>query len=124
MLSVRNTVCNRILAGGAAAVVSAAELAGFGAPESVEDGPAGESLVTYEGGRHIVYSEETGAQPLVGMIGETWVKEGGFDASVGLPTDAEMVNDDGNGWTQEFTQGTIAWTAGDSGEYSAEVQAN
>lgn len=107
-----------------AAVASLAESGDFGAPESVEDGPNGESLVTYADGRHIVHSEESGAQPLVGMIGETWVSEGGFDAPVGLPTAAEVANEDGNGWTQEFTQGSIAWTADDSGEYSADVQAN
>lgn len=131
---------NRILAGGAAAVISpgvascsqaedpvteptgaeetggaditevvpAAESTGFGAPESVEEGPEGASPVTYEGGRYIVHLAETGAQPLVGMIGETWVSEGGFDAPVGLPTAAEMPNGDGPGWTQEFTRGTIA----------------
>lgn len=104
------------------AVASAAESAGFGAPESMEEGPDGESLVAYENGDYIVHSEESGAQPLVGMIAETWMSEGGFDSSVGLPTAAEVANDDGNGWTQKFTQGTISWTADDSGEFSADIQ--
>lgn len=106
------------------AVAEAAESNGFANPESMDEGSDGEVLVAYENGQYIVHSDETGAQPLVGMIAETWMNEGGFDAPVGLPTAPEEANEDGNGWMQEFTQGTIAWVADDSGEYSEDVQTN
>lgn len=107
-----------------AAAAAAGEEADFGAPESVDEGPDGQTLVTYADGNHIIYSEETGAQPLVGMIAETWVEEGGFDASVGLPTSPERESDDRAGWTQEFTNGTISWVADDAGEFEADIQEN
>lgn len=106
------------------AAAEAGEQADFGAPESVDEGPEGQTLVTYAEGNHIVYSEETGAQPLVGMIAETWVEEGGFDAAVGLPTAPESESDDRAGWAQDFTNGTIAWVADDTGEFGADIQTN
>ncbi|ANE05324.1 hypothetical protein ccrud_07150 [Corynebacterium crudilactis] len=101
------------------AVVTAAEKAGFSIPESVEEGANGEALVTFPEG-YIANSEESGAQPLVGMIGESWINEGGLAASVGLPTAPEEATD--NGWTQQFASGVISWIDNGTGEYTAEVQ--
>lgn len=104
------------------AVAAAAEQAGFSVPESVENGPNGASLVTYPEGL-IVHSADSGAQPLVGKIAETWMGEGGLEAAVGLPTAPEEPTSEGNGWTQEFTGGVISWVADGSGEFTADVQA-
>lgn len=101
------------------AVVTAANTAGFSTPESVEEGPNGESLVTFPEG-YIVNSAEGGAQPLIGMIGETWISEGGLSAAVGLPTGPEEATT--NGWTQQFTAGVISWLDDGSGQFSASVE--
>ena len=101
------------------AVVTAANAAGFSAPESVEEGPNGESLVTFPEG-YVVNSAEGGAQALVGMIGETWISEGGLSAAVGLPTGPEEATN--NGWTQQFTAGVISWLDDGSGQFSASVE--
>lgn len=101
------------------AVVTAANAAGFSTPESVEEGPNGESLVTFPEG-YVVNSAEGGAQALVGMIGETWIGEGGLSAAVGLPTGPEEATT--NGWTQQFTAGVISWLDDGSGQFSASVE--
>ena len=101
------------------AVVTAANAAGFSTPESVEEGPNGESLVTFPEG-YIVNSAEGGAQALVGMIGETWIGEGGLSAAVGLPTGPEEATT--NGWTQQFTSGVISWLDDGSGQFAASVE--
>ncbi|AJE67413.1 hypothetical protein [Corynebacterium glutamicum] len=101
------------------AVVTAANAAGFSTQESVEEGPNGESLVTFPEG-YIVNSAEGGAQALVGMIGETWIGEGGLSAAVGLPTGPEEATT--NGWTQQFTSGVISWLDDGSGQFAASVE--
>ncbi|SJM67407.1 putative secreted protein [Corynebacterium glutamicum] len=101
------------------AVVTAANAAGFSTPESVEEGPNGESLVTFPEG-YVVNSAEGGAQALVGMIGETWIGEGGLSAAVGLPTGPEEATT--NGWTQQFTSGVISWLDDGSGQFAASVE--
>ena len=101
------------------AVVTAANAAGFSTPESVEEGPNGESLVAFPEG-YIVNSAEGGAQALVGMIGETWIGEGGLSAAVGLPTGPEEATT--NGWTQQFTSGVISWLDDGSGQFAASVE--
>ncbi|AKF27452.1 hypothetical protein YH66_07780 [[Brevibacterium] flavum] len=101
------------------AVVTAANAAGFSTPESVEEGPNGESLVTFPEG-YVVNSAEGGAQTLVGMIGETWIGEGGLSAAVGLPTGPEEATT--NGWTQQFTAGVISWLDDGSGQFAASVE--
>ena len=101
------------------AVVTAANAAGFSTPESVEEGPNGESLVTFPE-CYIVNSAEVGAQALVGMIGETWIGEGGLSAAVGLPTGPEEATT--NGWTQQFTSGVISWLDDGSGQFAASVE--
>ncbi|MDK4278853.1 hypothetical protein QPX43_00650 [Corynebacterium accolens] len=94
----------------------------WGDVQSVESSDKG-TLATFEGGKHLVYSEETGAQPVIGKIAETWVNEGGLDASVGLPTKPEADATDANGWTQEFSNGTISWTEGEDGQFKADIEA-
>lgn len=85
----------------------------------MEEGPNGESLVTFPEG-YIVNSAEGGAQALVGMIGETWIGEGGLSAAVGLPTGPEEATT--NGWTQQFTSGVISWLDDGSGQFAASVE--
>ena len=53
------------------------------------------------------------------MIAETWMSEGGLDAPVGLPTSDEQRVD--NGWTQEFSNGSISWLSDHQGTFSATV---
>lgn len=94
----------------------------WGDVQSVESSDKG-TLATFEGGKHLVYSEETGAQPVIGKIAETWVNEGGLDASVGLPTNPEADATDANGWIQTFSNGTISWTEGEDGQFKADIEA-
>ena len=94
----------------------------WGDVQSVESSDKG-TLATFEGGKHLVYSEETGAQPVIGKIAETWVNEGGLDSSVGLPTKPEADATEANGWTQEFSNGTISWTEGEDGQFKADIEA-
>ncbi|QGU06879.1 LGFP repeat protein [Corynebacterium occultum] len=106
-----------------AAVLPVAEQAGFGAPTEVEEGAEGQTLVSFEEG-YVVNSVEGGAQSLVGMIAETWIDEGGLDSDVGVPVAPEEANAEGNGWTQEFNNGTISWADDGSGEFVADIQSN
>lgn len=92
----------------------------WGEVQNIEEGDNG-SVATFENGDLLVYSEDHGAQPVVGKIAETWQNEGGLDAEVGLPTAAEQDATEGTGWTQDFTDGTISWLQDDSGEFSAEI---
>ena len=58
--------------------------------------------------------------PLVGMIAETWKKDGGLDNEIGLPLKAEDKRDDNNGWIQDFQNGTIEWLE-ENGEFGAKI---
>ncbi|AIG63909.1 hypothetical protein CATYP_03690 [Corynebacterium atypicum] len=78
-------------------------------------------IAEFENGDHVVYSEETGAVPLVGKIGETWFAEGGANSAVGLPTAPEKVASEAHGWTQSFQHGQISWL-GENGTFSADIQ--
>ena len=92
----------------------------LGAITSVTDRNEGkEAIVETEGGQKIVYSKDTGAHIVQGMIAETWMSEGGLDAPVGLPTSDEQTVD--NGWTQKFSNGSISWLSDDQGTFSATV---
>ena len=92
----------------------------LGAITSVTDRNEGkEAIVETEGGQKIVYSKDTGAHIVQGMIAETWMSEGGLDAPVGLPTSDEQTVD--KGWTQEFSNGSISWLSDDQGIFSATV---
>lgn len=95
----------------------------WGQPESVEESDAG-SVATFAEGHMLVYSEETGAQPLVGMIGQTWQNDGGLSNPIGLPTAAEQRNEESSGWSQEFQNGTIEWVRGEDGEFTANTQSS
>lgn len=99
--------------------------ADFGTPTDVREGSDGRYLVSYEENSHLVYSADTDAQPLIGMIARTWMEEGGLDSEIGLPTGREETAPDGEGWTQEFTNGTISWVPAPLGdEYTAEIEQN
>lgn len=75
------------------------------------------TLATFANGA-IAYSPDTGAQPLIGEIGKTWVAGGGLDNPVGLPT-APETGDASAGWDQAFRNGTIGWHRDDNGTWAA-----
>lgn len=90
----------------------------WGDPESIESTDVG-SVATFAKDKLLAFSEGDGSQPIIGKIAETWTEEGGLDSKVGLPTAPEKA--EGNGWVQEFTNGTISWMQGESGEYEATI---
>ncbi len=90
----------------------------WGDPESIESTDAG-SVATFAKDKLLAFSEGDGSQPIIGKIAETWTEEGGLDSKVGLPTASEKA--EGNGWVQEFANGTISWMQGESGEYEATI---
>ncbi|MBK4138236.1 hypothetical protein GWO53_07195 [Corynebacterium macginleyi] len=94
----------------------------WGEVENVESSDEG-TLVAFEGGKYLAYSEQTGVQPVIGKIAETWVNEGGLASSVGLPTKPEAAATSEKGWTQKFSNGTISWTQGDDGKFRADIDA-
>ena len=90
----------------------------WGDPESIETTDKG-SVATFAKDKLLAFSEGEGTQPIIGKIAETWTEEGGLDSEIGLPTAPEKA--EGNGWVQEFTNGTISWMQGESGEYEATI---
>ncbi|MDO5032812.1 LGFP repeat-containing protein [Corynebacterium sp.] len=78
------------------------------------------SVATFAEDKLLAYSEENGAQPIIGKIAETWTNEGGLDSEVGLPKAPEQ--SEGTGWTQEFDNGTISWMQGESGQYEPTIK--
>ena len=75
------------------------------------------TLATFANG-WITSSPETGAQPLIGEIGNTWNEGGALGNEVGLPTAPES-GDPVSGWDQEFQNGTIGWHPDESGTWGA-----
>ena len=98
--------------------------ADWGVPESIETNDLGQVLATFQDGNLATWSQELGAVPIIGKIGETWLDEGGLENPLGLPTEPEQTAQDGNGWTQQFAHGTLSWLAGEDGEFGADVQQN
>lgn len=96
----------------------------WGAPETVETNNIGQALAIFPEGNLVAFSEENGGVPIVGEIGNTWLEDGGLENAIGLPTTPEQPAPEGNGWIQEFTNGTIGWIADENGEFSAEIQEN
>ncbi|QGU04135.1 LGFP repeat-containing protein [Corynebacterium comes] len=98
--------------------------ADWGAPETVETNNIGHALAIFQGGNLVSFSEAGGAIPIGGEIGNTWLEDGGLENTIGLPTGPEQAAPEGNGWIQEFENGTISWLADEDGEFSADVQEN
>lgn len=98
--------------------------ADWGAPETIETNNIGQALAIFADGNLVTFSEESGDIPIGGEIGNTWLEEGGLESTLGLPTGPEEATPEGNGWIQEFENGTISWLADEDGEFSAEVQEN
>lgn len=96
--------------------------ADWGTPETVENNDLGQVLAIYQDGNLAVFSEETGAVPVGGEIGNEWLDGGGLENSIGLPTAPEADAPEGNGQVQEFANGTISWLADEDGEFSIDVQ--
>lgn len=91
----------------------------WGQPQTIQEGHNG-SIAKFENGDRIVYSEDTGAVELVGMIGAAWDEQGGMDGEVGLPVAAEQETD--NGWTQEFQNGVISWERDAEGNFDSTIE--
>ncbi len=91
----------------------------WGDPQSIETSADGD-VATFAKDKLMTYSKDAGAQPIIGKIAETWTEDGGLQNKVGLPTGPEQAS--GDGWVQEFTNGTISWMKGESGEYEATVE--
>ncbi|MGV0325577.1 LGFP repeat-containing protein [Corynebacterium confusum] len=97
----------------------------WGEPKDITEGENG-SVATFDDDKLLAYSAETGAQPVIGKIAETWTAEGGVDSKVGLPTAPEQRDDDDDdgfeGWKQSFSHGSIEWDYDDDhGQYEADV---
>lgn len=95
------------------------ETGAFGKLTEFKNGEKG-SLATFEKG-WIANSEENGAVPLIGKIGETWANGGGLDNEIGLPTAPEQ-GDAASGWTQSFQNGTIKWAKDASGKFAETIE--
>ena len=91
----------------------------WGDPQSIETSADGD-VATFAKDKLMTYSKDAGAQPIIGKIAETWTEDGGLQNKVGLPTGPEQ--ESGDGWVQEFTNGTISWMKGESGKYEATVE--
>lgn len=91
----------------------------WGQPQTVQQ--AGDGIAaTFENGDRVIYSEATGAVPLLGMIGQAWEDQGGLNGQIGLPTEPEAEVE--GGWRQAFQNGSIAYVDDGNGEFSAHVE--
>lgn len=106
----------------AAAAALADFTADWGTPETIENNDIGQVLAIYPEGNLATFSEETGAVPVGGEIANEWLEGGGLENSIGLPTGPEEAVAEGEGQTQQFTNGTISWVADEDGEFSIDVQ--
>ncbi len=92
-------------------------------PQSVlvEDGKYLVNYGTIAGGYqyNVAYTEDTGAVEIYGEIFNTWREDGAFNSKVGDPKSPEVKID--NGFSQEFTDGTITWTTKDGKTFSGTV---
>lgn len=87
----------------------------------VDDGKYLVNYGTIAGGYqyNVAWTEETGAVEIYGEIFNAWREAGDFDSEVGAPKAPEVEID--NGYSQDFTDGTITWTTEDGTNYSATV---
>ncbi len=92
----------------------------FGKPVKVTEGDKS-ALAEFENGDMLVTSEEHGTHKVVGEIGRVWRDGGALQNEIGLPTDEEQETDEGNGWIQQFANGTISWLNDGSGTFSETV---
>lgn len=92
----------------------------FGAPVQVVEGE-GAAMAEFESGDLLVDSEEHGTNQVVGQIARVWLDGGGLDNGIGLPTGEEQEVDEGNGWIQQFANGTIAWLDDGAGNFTETV---
>ncbi|WJZ17506.1 LGFP repeat protein [Corynebacterium guangdongense] len=92
----------------------------FGKPVQVTEGDQA-AMAEFESGDLLVTSEEHGTNQVVGEIARVWRDGGGLENSIGLPTGEEEETDEGNGWIQQFANGTISWTDDGSGTFSETV---
>lgn len=96
----------------AGAEAEGAPLGEFRSAERAGDGV----LAEYDDG-WVVSGPDSGTHVLRGMIGETWVDDGGLGNDVGLPTGPETETE--GGWEQPFTNGVLKWIEGEDGEFEA-----
>lgn len=98
-----------------AAAGAEAEGAPLGEFQSAER--AGDNVVAEYADGWVVSGPESGTHVLRGMIGETWMEDGGLGNDVGLPTGPEAETE--GGWEQPFTNGVLKWVEGENGEFEA-----
>lgn len=80
------------------------------------------SVATFAKDKLLAFNNESGESvPVIGKIAETFESEGGLE-SLGLPESPEQAVSDGEGWVQEFTNATVKWVKGESGEFAADIQ--
>lgn len=79
-------------------------------------------VATFAKDKLLAFNNESGESvPVIGKIAETFESEGGLE-SLGLPESPEQAVSDGEGWVQEFTNATVKWVKGESGEFAADIQ--
>lgn len=89
--------------------------------QNITNSDAG-SVATYAKDKLLAFNNESGESvPVIGKIAETFESEGGLE-SLGLPESPEQAVSDGEGWVQEFTNATVKWVKGESGEFAADIQ--
>lgn len=89
--------------------------------QNITNSDAG-SVATFAKDKLLAFSNESGESvPVIGKIAETFESEGGLE-SLGLPESPEQAVTDGEGWVQEFTNATVKWVKGESGEFAADIQ--
>ena len=89
--------------------------------QNITNSDAG-SVATFAKDKLLAFSNESGESvPVIGKIAETFESEGGLE-SLGLPESPEQAVSDGEGWVQEFTNATVKWVKGESGEFAADIQ--
>ena len=89
--------------------------------QNITNSDAG-SVATFAKDKLLAFNNESGESvPVIGKIAETFESEGGLE-SLGLPESPEQAVSDGEGWVQEFTNATVKWVKGESGEFAADIQ--
>lgn len=89
--------------------------------QNITNSDAG-SVATFAKDKLLAFNNESGESvPVIGKIAETFESEGGLE-SLGLPESPEQAVSDGEGWVQEFTNATVKWVKGESGDFAADIQ--
>lgn len=92
----------------------------WGLPETIQqDGD--KAVAEFADGNLVGWSQDNGAAPIVGQIAATWKDGGGLNNEIGMPAAPEEELEDGQGWTQSFTNGVLQWV-NENGEWGAKTE--